>query len=73
MKLESSVISLRCLFIFGGCHAVTIECSSSFNTKLQRMYPVQVLRGAACCCKILPRLLPLLLVMQFCFEEVLGR
>lgn len=73
VKFESSVFSLRCLFIFGSCQGTTIECSSSsFNTKLQRMYPVQVLRGAACCCKILPRLLPLLLVMQFCFEEVLG-
>lgn len=65
--------------VWGACsyleavREATIECSSSsFNTKLQRMYPVQVLRGAACCCKILPRLLPLLLVMQFCFEEVLG-
>lgn len=37
------------------------------------MFPVQVLRGVACCCcKILPGLVPLLLVMQFCFEEVLG-
>lgn len=72
VKPESSVFSVRCLFIFGSCQCVTIECISSFNTKLQPMYPVQVLGGAARCCKILQRLLPRLLVMQFCFEEVLG-
>lgn len=73
VKLESSVFSVSCLFVFGSCQGITIECISSFNTKLQRIYPIQVLRGAACCCKILQRLLPLLLVMQFCFEEVLGK
>lgn len=56
MKLESSVFSLRCLFISGSSQDITIESSSSFNTKLKRRYPVQAL----------------LLVMQFCFDEVLD-
>lgn len=76
VKLESSVFSVMCLFIFGSCQVRTKECtssSSSFNTELLQMYSVQVLRGAACCCTIHQRLLPLLYVMQFCFEKVLGK
>lgn len=73
MKFESSPLNVSRLFVFGSCHFITKECSStSFNTEPQRMYPVQVLRGAACCCTIHQRLLPLLYAMQFCFEEVWG-
>lgn len=70
VKLGSPVFSRRRLFTFGkllGCYN-----RASFHAKLQRMYPVQVLRGAACCCcRTLPGLVPLLLLMQLCSEEVL--
>lgn len=72
IRLESSVFSLRCFYIFGSLD-LTKDCSSRFNTELHRMYPVLVLMGAACCCTIHRRLLPLLHVMQFCFEKVIEK
>lgn len=73
VKFESSLFNVRCLFIFGSCQLITKDCcsssSSSFNTELHRMYPVQVLREAACCCTIHQRLLPPL----YCYAALFWR
>ena len=55
----------------GSCLGVTIE--RALMLRYSRCIQCRYWGGAACCCcKTLPGLVPLLLVMQFCFEEVLG-
>lgn len=58
---KSSFFCLRC--IYGKCQGVTIEQRGSVSTKLLRMFLLLVLRGAACCYRIL-RLVQLILIMD---------